>query len=87
MTQQKKRSRVAHADHRISSKVNGERDSRVVKMLGAASEIGDQPQMRLLCAGTIALALARRDGLPAWTSDQNWKRIADAVEVKVVTIG
>ncbi|RZM05038.1 MAG: VapC toxin family PIN domain ribonuclease, partial [Sphingomonas sp.] len=26
------------------------------------------------------------DGLPAWTSDQNWKKIADAVEVKVVTI-
>ncbi len=34
----------------------------------------------------FCLALARRDGLPAWTSDQNWKRIADAVEVKVVTI-
>jgi len=24
--------------------------------------------------------------LRAWTSDQNWKRIADAVEVRVVTI-
>lgn len=34
----------------------------------------------------FCLALARRDGLPAWTSDQNWKRIADAVEVKVVAI-
>ena len=34
----------------------------------------------------FCLALARRDGLPAWTSDQNWKKIADAVEVKVVTI-
>ena len=34
----------------------------------------------------FCLALARRDGLPAWTSDQNWKKVADAVEVKVVAI-
>jgi ribonuclease VapC len=34
----------------------------------------------------FCLALAQRDGLPAWTSDQNWKKIADAVEVKVVAI-
>lgn len=32
----------------------------------------------------FCLALARRDGLPAWTSDQNWRKIANAVEVKVV---
>ena len=36
--------------------------------------------------GRFCPALAQRDGLPAWTSDQNWKKIADAVEVKVVTI-
>jgi len=34
----------------------------------------------------FCLALARRDGLPAWTSDHNWKRIADAAEVEVVAI-
>lgn len=34
----------------------------------------------------FCLALARRDELPAWTSDQNWKKVADAVEVKVVAI-
>lgn len=34
----------------------------------------------------FCLALARRDKLPAWTSDQNWMKIADNVEVKVVTI-
>ncbi len=34
----------------------------------------------------FCLALAQRDGLPAWTSDQNWKKIADTVEVKVVAI-
>lgn len=33
----------------------------------------------------FCLALARRDGLPAWTSDQKWKSIADAAETKVVT--
>lgn len=34
----------------------------------------------------FCLALARRDALPAWTSDTQWKTIADAVEVKVVAI-
>lgn len=34
----------------------------------------------------FCLALASRDGLPAWTSDQNWKKIADAAGVKVVAI-
>ena len=34
----------------------------------------------------FCLALAQRDGLPARTSDQNWRKIADAVDVKVVTI-
>jgi ribonuclease VapC len=34
----------------------------------------------------FCLALARRDGVPAWTSDQNWKKVADAVDVKVVAI-
>lgn len=34
----------------------------------------------------FCLALARRDGLPAWTGDQNWKKIADVVQVKVVAI-
>lgn len=34
----------------------------------------------------FCLALAQRDGLPAWTSDQSWKKVADAAGVKVVTI-
>lgn len=33
----------------------------------------------------FCLALARRDGLPAWTSDRKWKTIADAAETTVVT--
>ena len=34
----------------------------------------------------FCLALAVRDGLPVWTSDQNWKKVADAAKVKVVAI-
>ncbi|WP_298270289.1 MULTISPECIES: type II toxin-antitoxin system VapC family toxin [Alphaproteobacteria] len=34
----------------------------------------------------FCLALAKRDGLPAWTSDRKWKEIATAAEVKVVAI-
>ncbi len=34
----------------------------------------------------FCLALAQRDGLPAWTSDQSWKAVADAVKTKVVAI-
>lgn len=32
----------------------------------------------------FCLELAQRDGLPAWTSDQNWKKIADFAEVRVL---
>lgn len=34
----------------------------------------------------FCLALAQRDGLPAWTSDQGWKQVADASGVKVIAI-
>ena len=34
----------------------------------------------------VCLALARRDGLPAWTADLDWKKVADAAGVKVVTV-
>lgn len=34
----------------------------------------------------FCLALAQREGLPAWTSDQSWKTIAEATGVKVVAI-
>lgn len=32
------------------------------------------------------LALAHRDGLPAWTADKAWKAIADAAAVNVIAI-
>lgn len=34
----------------------------------------------------FCLALAKRKGLPAWTADKEWKRIAGAIGVEVVTI-
>lgn len=32
----------------------------------------------------FCVALSQRDGLPAWTSDQTWKKIADAVDVVTI---
>jgi len=34
----------------------------------------------------FCLAMAQRDGLPAWTSEQRWKAVADAAKAKVVAI-
>lgn len=34
----------------------------------------------------FCLALAEREGLPAWTADWKWKAIADRAEVRVVAI-
>ena len=52
---------VEKADRKATHKLDDERDSWPVRLAGAASEIGDQPQMRWLCAGTIALGAVRRD--------------------------
>lgn len=52
---------VERADHKITSEVNDERNSWPVRLIGAASEIGDQPQMRIICAATVAVGIARRD--------------------------
>lgn len=32
------------------------------------------------------LALAQRDGLPAWTCDRNWDLVAEAARVKIVQL-
>lgn len=52
---------VERADHRLTSMVNDKRDSWPMRVIGEASEIGDQPQMRILCGATVMLGLARRD--------------------------
>jgi hypothetical protein len=61
MDRERKTTAVERADHKISSKVNEERDSWPVRLIGAASEIGDQPEMRTICAATVVLGIARRD--------------------------
>lgn len=61
MDGERKATAVEQADHKITSEVNEERDSWPVRLIGAASEIGDQPQMRMICAATVATGIARRD--------------------------
>lgn len=61
MTGKKTATRAEQADHRISSHLNRKRDTWPMRLIGSLSEIGDQPQMRILCTATIALAIARRD--------------------------
>lgn len=61
MDGQRKPNAVEQADRKLTSEVNEERDSWPVRLIGAASEIGDQPQMRMICAATVAAGIARRD--------------------------
>jgi ribonuclease VapC len=43
-------------------------------------------QAGLSLGDRFCLALALRDGLPAWTADKIWKSIADDIEVKIILI-
>jgi PIN domain nuclease of toxin-antitoxin system len=43
-------------------------------------------QAGLSLGDRFCLALAQRDGLPAWTADKVWKTVAKEVEVNIVTI-
>ncbi|MFN3776886.1 phosphatase PAP2 family protein [Sphingomonas parapaucimobilis] len=61
MDGERKATAVEKADHKITSEVNGERDSWPMRLVGAASEIGDQPQMRTICAATVVDGIVRRD--------------------------
>ncbi len=61
MDGQRKPTAAEKADHKITSEVNDERDSWPMRLIGTASEIGDQPQMRMICAATVATGVARRD--------------------------
>lgn len=58
---------VELADQKVSDNLNHKRDSWQMRLVGTASDIGDQPQMRLLCAATIVLAMVRRDSQLAKT--------------------
>lgn len=46
----------------------------------------DTVEAGLSLGDRFCLALAKRDGLPAWTADKVWKTIAGAANVKVVLI-
>ena len=47
---------------------------------------GPTASVGLSLGDRFCLAIAKRNGLPAWTAHQEWKRIAKAVGVEVVTI-
>ena len=57
-------SRLAQADGEISDRLNRQRDTWPMRVIGAVSDIGDQPQMRLICAATMTAGAIRRDGRP-----------------------
>lgn len=48
-------------DHKAHAAAEQERGSLVVRVAGTLSEIGDQPQARMLCAGVVLLGLVRQD--------------------------
>lgn len=49
------------ADHTIHQAAERTSDSTTVKVLGFASEISDQPQMRLVCGGLILVGMICKD--------------------------
>jgi len=57
---------------------------------GLAWEAGrlraDTAEAGLSLGDRFCLALAKREGLPAWTADKAWKTVAGAANVKVVLI-
>lgn len=67
MTTKRAAARIEKADRKASHRLNKDRDSWPMRVIGAASDIGDQPQMRLLCAATFAVGAMRRDGKLAKT--------------------
>ena len=67
MTYHKHPTLAERADRHISDQVNHKRDSWQMRVIGAASDLGDQPQMRVLCAATIACGIIRRDSSLATT--------------------
>ena len=46
----------------------------------------DTAEAGLSLGDRFCLALAKRDGLPAWTADKVWKTVAGAANVKVFLI-
>ena len=53
---------IARADAHAVDAVAPYRETPPIEALSVASELGDQPQLRLICAGLIAAGLLRSDG-------------------------
>lgn len=49
------------ADHKVHDAIKNDGPRASVRVLGVISEVGDQPQLRLLCGGLILSGLVRRD--------------------------
>jgi membrane-associated phospholipid phosphatase len=49
------------ADHKVHDLVKQDRSRATVKVMGFLSDVGDQPQLRLISGGTILAGLVRRD--------------------------
>jgi membrane-associated phospholipid phosphatase len=49
------------ADHKVHDLVEHDRPRATVKVLGVVSDVGDQPQLRLISGGMILAGLLRRD--------------------------
>ncbi len=62
--------RLDRADRQASDRLNGKRDSWWMRAIGAASDIGDQPQLRVLCAAVILAGVLRQDRKLAVTGAQ-----------------
>jgi undecaprenyl-diphosphatase len=56
------RKALVDADEAAVKAVKPRKESAAVRAMFWASELGDQPQMRILCGGLLALGLVRRDG-------------------------
>jgi len=48
-------------DHKAHGAAEQERGNPAVRIAGILSEVGDQPQARMLCGGVLLLGLVRRD--------------------------
>ena len=61
MTRDKTWTVAERADRHISNQVNQKRDTWPMRLIGSLSYVGDQPQMRILCAATITYGVLKRD--------------------------
>jgi len=61
MTRNKPPTVAERVDRHVSNQVNHQRDTWPMRLIGAVSDVGDQPQMRVLCAATITYGVVKRD--------------------------